>query len=363
MEDIIKSTISLINKKNRIITISEVTHRSYSSHTFHYKLMKALHRSGKVKLFSSERLGILDVLLLNLWLENKLTYSLEYLYEHILPSGGLGTYRWLSYLKTQNLQSFKLIATDVDYKPNANDTKLLSLLKDITSNSFSKHLTFDGSIPDKKYVETNNDNLIRQALLQIDLESKEPNRRLSLWAQNIKKTLTEYPNEKVFINGFHLSRHGSGILKHIGIHKTQMLILGMSSISKDVPVVELTKTWLKKRDIVTTEHYGDDPKFWEEYMKFYDSLSPKKIKNILNTSIKNSLDIQTPTNFENIYKHRYALIKTGGLHSYYIDHGMGGMAIPYVKGIIRKIEKDFDVSDYDYVINIPHSNYRRDMRY
>lgn len=64
MERVVSETADLVAaRRARLVTIAEVTHWSITSHTFHYELLKRLHKSGGFTCFSSERLGLLDAFL------------------------------------------------------------------------------------------------------------------------------------------------------------------------------------------------------------------------------------------------------------------------------------------------------------
>jgi hypothetical protein len=79
--------------------------------------------------------------------------------------------------------------------------------------------------------------------------------------------------------------------------------------------------------------------------------------------VKHSSEVVSPTPFESTCGRRFSIRRTQNLRDEYIDHGMGGIAEPYVKNHIRRHTSGFDVADYDFVICIPHSSYRKDMRY
>lgn len=311
-------------------------------------------------MFSSERLGPLDALLLNMWLEGDLRFSLKYLYDHILPFGGLGTYRWLQYFKTQRRGTFELIGLDVDTFDK--NEKLLSLLKKISTKDFGDQLTLDWMPPMRKSIKNKIDKVIHYALVQFQEEQKTPTNRLKMWAKNINQVLNERPRDCLFVNGFHLSRHDSGLLTNLRIPRKDMLVIGMSSVSREIPVVELTRAWFKKQKLEFPDDYGT-PKFWGAYVAYYDTLTPLQIKKVLNQNIKPSSEVVEPTPFEKNCGKHFKLIPTKRNEFDYIDHSMGGMAEPFVKKVVRVSDGGFKVSDYDYVVCTPHSSYRRDMRY
>ena len=95
MDDIISKLIDHIKNKNiKFVTITESNHRSYTSHTFHYKLVKALYENKIIDTFSSERLGINDGEIINYYIRNQLDINAMI---KNLPFGGMGFYRIIKY--------------------------------------------------------------------------------------------------------------------------------------------------------------------------------------------------------------------------------------------------------------------------
>ncbi len=67
-----------------------------------------------INTISSERLGNFDVLLINLWLKGVIKTSQRVLYRKIIPFGGLGTYRWIKYIKSHPDIKIKIIPSTSD---------------------------------------------------------------------------------------------------------------------------------------------------------------------------------------------------------------------------------------------------------
>ena len=164
MEDIIDKIVEHIKKKDiKIVTISESNHRSYTSHTFHFRLAKKLYEQGIIDTFSSERMGINDGEIIDYYLKHNL--DIETLHSK-LPFGGMGYYRFVKYFSKKPYSSYKIVGLEEDkYCFNIYDRMPRS---------------FQGS------------------------DYKGGKDREKFWLKNIKKILKERGN--LFINGFHLSK-------------------------------------------------------------------------------------------------------------------------------------------------------------
>ena len=72
MDHVVSEIIKIVKEKNiKVITVSESNHRSYTCHTFFFKLMKALYKNKLINTFSSEKLGIFDSIVVNYYLKKK----------------------------------------------------------------------------------------------------------------------------------------------------------------------------------------------------------------------------------------------------------------------------------------------------
>jgi len=185
MDNIINKLIEHIKKNNiKYVTISESNHRSYTSHTFQYKLVKALYENKIINTFSSERLGINDAQIINYYLENKL--SIEDMIEK-LPFGGMGYYRIIKYLNKKPYNKYKIVGLEED-----------------------------------KFCYKTQKNLPKDLVLYRYHNEEE---REKFWLKNIKSIIKERGN--LFINGFHLNKSdiiGKYLMEN---YPKQTLILGM----------------------------------------------------------------------------------------------------------------------------------------
>lgn len=165
MDSIVNKLIDYIKKNDiKIVTINESNHRSYTSHTFHFKLAKALYINNIIDTFSSERMGIHDGEIINEYLEkNKNLTTLK----KNLIFGGMGYYRIIKYLSKKPFNSYKIVGLEKDY-----------------------------------YCQKAVDNLKKFNNLT---DYNDKGEREEFWLKNIKKILKERDN--LFINGFHLSKN------------------------------------------------------------------------------------------------------------------------------------------------------------
>lgn len=200
MDEIIIKLIEVIKKNNiKFITISESNHRSYTCHTFHYKLVKALYDNKIINTFSSERMGIKDGEIINYYLKNKL--DLNKIIEK-LPFGGMGYYRIIKYLTKKPYDSYKIVGLEKD--------KYCSKINNLTElNPYSENLD-----------------------------------REDFWLNNIKKIIKQRGN--LFINGFHLNKSdkiGKYLIKN---YPKQTLILSMSALEITTQILIINN---KEKDI------------------------------------------------------------------------------------------------------------------
>lgn len=188
MDDVINKLIRHI-KKNKIkyITISESNHRSYTSHTFQYKFVKALYENNIIDTFSSERMGINDSKIIDYYLENGLDI------DEMIPKlffGGMGFYRIFKYFSKKSFKDYKIVGLEED-----------NICKKV----------YDLFPKDLKISKTYN--------------QKE---REEFWLNNIKKIVKERGN--LFINGYHLSKDDIIGKYFIDNFPKETLILSMASL-------------------------------------------------------------------------------------------------------------------------------------
>lgn len=201
MDDIINELIRIIKTKGiKYVTICESNHRSYTCHTFQYKLIRALYENKIIDTFSSERLGINDAEIINHYLRNGL--DIDKMVEK-LPFGGMGFYRVVKYFSKKPLDSFSIVGLEED-----------------------------------KYCPKSPQDLITHYKTNKDREE--------FWLDNIKKTISERGN--LFINGYHLAKGdmiGKYFLKH---HRDETLFLSMCALEITTQILTIDKVLYPKED-------------------------------------------------------------------------------------------------------------------
>ncbi len=351
METSINNLYNIIKKSNtKIITINEVSHWSFSSHTYHYELVKKLYENNIINTFSSERLGLLDAMFMNLWLEGKINCSLKYLYKYILPFGGLGTYRWMNYFKNNNCK-INLVGLEADFYWSLNSKELLNTLKQFLSPEFVKYIKLDGSkLSDKAKDNIKNkyDKIVYIALHQTYLHKLDYKYRYKIWYKNMIKIIDKTNN--LFINGFHLSKSSYDLGIKLKNKYNNVLICGMTSYHIYMPIYKLNNTWLKKYNLSINDYLEYGQKFWDIYAKFITdneiNINFKKIKNL-------SKYIQ-PSILEKKYKNIYYILNTSKENGYISNYG--AFVIPIMDNYkTRNIKYADNTMDYDYIIFIPKS--------
>ena len=213
MDNVIDNLIKHIKKNNiKFITISESNHRSYTCHTFQYKLVKKLFENNIIDTFSSERLGITDGEIINYYLKNNL--DIKDIVEN-LPFGGMGYYRIIDYFSKKPYDSYKIVGLEQDIYCQ----KIQPVLDKLKDN------------------------------LTIYYNDKE---REDFWLENIIKIIKERGN--LFINGFHLNKDdkiGKYLLKH---HKDETLFLGMGAYDITTQILIVDD---KEKDLDEAIHTGN----------------------------------------------------------------------------------------------------------
>lgn len=231
MDNIIHRLIDISQSGNYdIITIAETNHWSADSHKFHFCFLIKLLNSKIINTISSEILTNLDVLLINLWLRGKIRCTIEDLYKKILPRGGLGTYRWMQYIKQNNIK-VKIIPSERDeFYPSifTDKTELINALMAITTFK----LTPDHFLDHDKFITLNPKTKMDKIVYKY-IEDSFRDDRLQYWFDNISSNYTK--NTKLFINGFHLDKYpiSEGVLPLDKLGKT--LHLGMGTAKMFVP--------------------------------------------------------------------------------------------------------------------------------
>ena len=246
----------------RVVTIAEVCHYSKTSHEFHFKLLKRLHAGGRFTCFSSERLGVIDAVLMNAWLEGALgDMSLDELFT-TLPFGGLGTYRWMQYFKETGLP-YRLLGLAPDFL-DLQDQHAARL-----ANALSRVCTVvspDGPVRLKGAPTTPRDHEVQRgiALAKKTVWSSFPSFR-DAWLREIKRAL--HAHGHLFINGYHLARGGTlNIGQHIAAGY-KPLYFGMGAPLQDRHLFSVDAEWLTTHGIKPHEFAASAPvaqKAWRQ---------------------------------------------------------------------------------------------------
>lgn len=196
MEQLIDKITDLVNKKNiRIITICEPNHRSYTSHTFNFNLMKSLLKNTKINTFSTEKLGVFDAMMINYYLTRKKDIPVE-----SFEFKGLGTKRWLSYFKKIKSDRYNFVGGEFNpYNPYGYEKEAL---KEFFSEQFINSILDPAEGGGEIQAVTDNDKLAKESFLAIENFYKN---REKFWLKNIERILDTYDN--LFIVGFHLAKN------------------------------------------------------------------------------------------------------------------------------------------------------------
>lgn len=302
MESIIQDLIKYIKNHNiKIITISESNHRSYTSHTFHFRLVKALFKNGIIDTFSSERMGINDGEIIDYYLKHNL--DLEEL-QNKLPFGGMGYYRIIKYLSNFDYNSYKIVGLEEDR---------------YCFNIYSR---------------------MPKGFILKDYKNNED--REKFWLKNIKKIIKERGN--LFINGFHLSKNdpiGKYLKKHYE-KKTLFLSMGALEIKTQILLIdrkmyktnkEFNKAIIEKDYILKVEKIDKIAKPTKLEKKYKDW-------KLLKVNIKNkNLTFRAVGCFLALYKDEYD------------------------KNINLTPEVSYKLDGYDYFIFFKKSLYKENMFY
>lgn len=345
----------------QLLTISEVTHMSVSSHDIHFSIVKKLVKSKLVFCFSSERLGFIDAFLMNKWLNNEIEITIDKLYS-ILLFGGLGTYRWLEYFKKYRIPVL-ILGLEGDYiYPNSDDT--FKYLEKYTSTKFMKSLrklmtvSFPQILPEeyskimsniKKNISTELERQIYESV-KAGMATFNFSERYDFWYNNIKQFMKT--ENKLFINGYHLSSNDIKIPKHMSIG---MMAKNIQAFCVKVPK-KIINTF---SDTIKNNIVKSMPFVYNEMRKYGKKRYPtdirwwKKKKNIcfINKHWQ-------PTQFENSYTN-FKLIDVKSLKTRkdnsYTFRVIGSGFVPIIPNVAFVDEYPTSAHDYDYIIFIPKS--------
>ncbi len=302
MDQIIDQLVKITKIGNYdVVTIAETNHFSVSSHTFHYNFLIKLIEHNLINTVSSECLTNIDVLIIQLYLEGKIRCTLKDLYNKYLPLGGMGTYRWIEYIK-EHKSNVRIIPSERDqfyektfkYRPN-----LIKTLNSITTLNLNQNHFFQYNT----FITLNPITEIDKLVYQYIKDSFEVD-RMSYWFNNVSKYMRK--DTKLFINGFHLDKNG------IKFGKT--LHLGMASA--DIRVL-----FDNNKILNLSDHYG-------------------------------------LTELEKRFKGKYAIIDCNKISGMIKTNGIG--TLPLV-GNIQDVT--FDTNIYDFVVWIPKSDFLSKLYY
>jgi hypothetical protein len=232
MDEVISDIVDHVVKKNiKVITISEPNHRSYTSHTFNFRLMKKLLHETGINTFSTEKLGVFDAMVLNYYIKNNLPLPKNI--EREYRSLGLGTKRWVNYFRKLKRRKVNFVGGEFNYY----DPHLYE--KEILEEYFSEEFVDSIFDPiegggDIKAV-TENDKLAKASFECIkDFYSN----RESFWKLNIRRILEKYDN--LFIVGFHLEK-GEPIGKMIQeMYPKNSLFLGSCALNIKTQILTIS---------------------------------------------------------------------------------------------------------------------------
>lgn len=343
MEDeIIDKLINLINEKDiKVVTISEPNHRSYTSHTFNFELMKCIFQRTDINTFSSEKLGVFDAMMIDWHLRQKkpLPKDLEKIYEW----SGLGTKRWLNYLKRCRSDRYNFVGAEFNpYHPHRYDRSAMEeLFSKQFIDSFLDPLEGGGEI----ITITENDRLAKESF---QCMKDFYGNREKFWCRELKRILETYDN--LFIVGFHLDK-GEPIGKMIKkMYPKNSLFLGSCSIN------------IKTQLLIVDDKHSDP----EDFNLALETRDYKEYVDDINTWAP-------PTSFE---KHLQKLSKGECFYLYKVSTSVKKNGRKNIRGIgcflamtesewksEKKIKKDIftNVNNFDYIIFMRDSQYEENM--
>jgi len=339
MDKIIDEIIKIV-KKNcvKYITISESNHRSYTSHTFHSKLVKRLHKERIIDTFSSERMGVFDELIINYYVHNKL--DLNELKENLI-FGGLGIKRWLKYFQTQDPKSFQIIGFESDEYPTYIFDRIpRHILEHFFSPNFIEDI-LNGKDVKKIRTKLEEDKRVKESFVRMLTFMQQ---RETHWLSNIKKAL-KY-RTSLFINGYHLSKKDI-IGKHLKEkYGKQCLILGMSAYD-----IKTQKLFIDGKKYPTNKAFSDAIHI-DDYIQKDEKVN----------------DLAPPTKYEKYLHQKYKdwkLIKVnkqnGRKKIRAIGCYLGITQEDFEKGVKMNDVVDIEVKNYDYIVFFNKSVYKENM--
>jgi len=226
----VNEVISLINKqKPKLVSVSEITHRSKTSHDLHKKIYIELAKKKLINNVSSELLGIIDGYLINKYVNGKINDNLTKLNFNC----GIGSIdpKLIKKYNETNKNKINVVGFEIDVlhdrsymfkkyikkkisKELGNKIeKYFSLTEHIYNKNIEKTLDklLNELIKYQKLIKTKFDKFIYDAIkLMIKRAyswfsiNKYENIRYKIWYSNIKKFIK---NDNVIIFGYHLAKN------------------------------------------------------------------------------------------------------------------------------------------------------------
>jgi len=338
MENIIDKIIDIVNKRGiKVVTLSEPNHRSYTSHTFNFELMKCILQRTDINVFSSEKLGVFDAMMINYYMKNRI--PLPEGIEKIHDFSGLGTKRWINYLKKCRGDRYHFVGAEFNhYKPHLYNREAL---REFFSSQFVESLMDPEHGGGEIQVVTENDRLARDSFQCMEDFYKN---RESFWKLNVKRILEKY--DKLFIVGFHLDK-GEPIGKMIKkMYPSKSLFLGSCSL------------YIETQILIVDDKYSSPDKFnraletrnYEEKVEPIDKWAPPTTfeEKMEKKSIGNNGWSMTKINSNTTGKIRgIGCFLAMNRHEYKKDKKMSGIFTP--------------VKRFDYIIYMRESVYEENM--
>ena len=349
MDTVIKK-ITTLSKKHNLVTCAEVSHWSITSHKFQFRLYRALHSVG-FDHFSTERLGFIDAILMNAWLSDEISISLDRLYSDVLLFGGLGTYLVLAHFKGRNTRP-TIVGCEVDVFGQQVKSHTVHYLQKLLSPDYGASLDF------------RNLELLGTPVTAVDKQFARAIKTAILDARNTGTVVTAaamkyriqvlhraivnvYKTSRMFMIGFHMSRRELAPIVPLSI--------GMAAYKKELAGIEvsqlLTTNNLDVKDLGAGA--GADTLFPELFQK-------EVVKKMWKWNIVNWNEYYEGTPFERKYRGMYALV--AARRSKQVIYQKGALPVAYVEGeVIPFNGVGRAICDYDYIVVIPHSKFEAKM--
>lgn len=364
MDAIVQQVVDRVHRdRPRLIAVTEPNHYSRSSHRFHFDLLKKLVQENCIDIISSERLGLFDAILMNAWIDGRLTGSARNLFKNVLPLGGLGTLRWLRWLKKQHQagRRHRLVGFEADFwyflnRNGPTNPRTLQAVKSLASPEFARRIRRLDKVPTNPPIRTNTDLEILRALETAQRHRYDYDSRFDIWTENMAK----HPQARIFMNGFHLARGEEVGPRISGRH----LLIGMASYNRFVPTQTITRNWLSQRRLTLHDFETGSVRFWTKYYNYMRNRHPVGYRApYYSERVKNISRFIEPTRLERQHKNSYALVDTSSQGLEYISQS-GWDTLPIMRGKMMRTDHPAirkPITKFDLVVFIPRSTFHVDM--